>query len=78
MKLALQVEPHAIPAGELVTVPEPLPLFATERVCVSCVKAAVTLRAEDIVTSQLPIPLQAPLQPVKLESGAGVGMSTTT
>ena len=41
------------------------------------VKAADTLSAALIVTEQPPLPLQAPLQPMKLMPGAGVAVSVT-
>src|SRR5437763_15862353 len=41
-------------------------------------KVAVTLLATDIVTLQAPVPLHAPLQPVKVENAAGVGVRVTT
>lgn len=53
----LQVNPQSIPAGELVTVPEPL--LATMRV--GCwVKPAVTVLLETMATTQGPLPEQAP------------------
>ena len=42
------------------------------------VNAANTLSAPTISTEQLPVPLQAPLQPIKLMPGAGVAVSVTT
>src|ERR1700722_20224921 len=41
------------------------------------VNAANTLSAALIVTEQLPVPLQAPLQPIKLMPWAGVAVSVT-
>jgi hypothetical protein len=43
---------------------------------VCCVNVAVTLTAEFIVTMQL-VPLQAPLQPAKVQPAAGVALSVT-
>jgi hypothetical protein len=39
---AEHVAPHEIPAGELVTEPDPAPAFVTVSVCVICVNVAVT------------------------------------
>jgi hypothetical protein len=68
---ALQVLPQSMPVGEEVTVPVPLPTVATVSVyvvCVGCVpNVAVTLRAADMLTVQVPVPVQAPLHPVKVE-----------
>ena len=64
-----------MPAGELVTVP--LPVLPTESAKDSCVKVADTLCAEFIVTMQLPVPLQAPPQPVKRQPVVGVAVKVT-
>jgi hypothetical protein len=40
-------------------------------------KVAVALRAAVMFTTQLPVPLQAPLQPEKVEPDAGVAVSVT-
>jgi hypothetical protein len=42
------------------------------------VNAADTLSAALIVTEQLPVPVQAPLQPIKLMPWAGVAVSVTS
>ena len=69
-----------MPAGALVTVPVPVPLRTT--LSANCVgggvpelKLAVAVSAEVMVSAQLPIPEQAPLQPVKVEPALGVAMS---
>jgi hypothetical protein len=41
-------------------------------------KVAVTASVADIVTLQPPVPLQAPLQPAKVDPAAAVWVSTTT
>jgi hypothetical protein len=73
---ALQVDPQSIPAGELVTVPEPLLVT----VIVSFpVKLAETDLAALMVTEQEPVPKQpAPLHPVKTELVAWVAVRVTT
>ena len=81
MKLALQVAPQLIPAGALATVPVPVPLRETvSGNCVTgvMVNAASTLAAAFKVTLQLPVPEQAPVQPVKLEPAVGVAVRDTT
>jgi hypothetical protein len=79
LKVAEQVLPQLIPAGLLVTVPVPVPLFATVRLYVVgvVVNVAVTLLAASSVTKQLPVPVHAPLQPVKVEPVAGVALNAT-
>ncbi len=63
---AEQVAPQLMPAGELVTVPDPVPSGPTVNVN-SGTKVAVTVVAEFTVTVQVPVPVQAPPQPVKAE-----------
>jgi len=55
-----------------------LPAFETLRAYVFDVNVAVTLRAVLIVTEHAPVPVQAPLQPLKLEPAEAVGVSATT
>src|SRR5439155_1357135 len=77
-KLAEQVAPQLIPAGELVTVPLPAPEGVTVRVKVCGVKVAVTVVAAETVTAQEPVPEHPPpLQPVKVELAAAVAVSVT-
>ncbi len=73
--MAEQVVPQSIPTGEEVT--EPLPALVTERAKVLRLKVAVTDWAAFIVTVQVPVPEQAPLQPGKTESEAGVAGRVT-
>ena len=68
-----QLAPQLIPAGLLVTVPEPVPSFVIDRVrgFGLVLNAAVTDVAAFTVTAQVPVPVQAPLQPAKDEPGSG-------
>jgi hypothetical protein len=78
--LAEHVVPQVTPAGELVTVPLPVPAFATERAKVEpevVPKVAVTALAAVMVTLQPLVPEQAPLQPAKVEPAAGVAVRVT-
>src|SRR5436305_412077 len=75
---AEQVVPHSMPAGELVTVPDPEPPRVTESVCTVCANVAVTVWSAPSVTTQGFVPEQAPLQPVNVEPAAGVAVSVTT
>jgi hypothetical protein len=50
-----------------VTVPAPVPALVTVRAYVLRANVAVTLRAAVMDATQLPVPLQAPPQPVKVE-----------
>src|SRR5215467_14157109 len=60
-------EPQLMPAGELVTVPEPDPCFLTfSRYLGISMKVALTVFASDIVTLHSPVPEQAPDQPENL------------
>jgi hypothetical protein len=72
--VALQLDPQAMPAGELVTLP--LPLAPTESVWVIWVNVAVTLWLAPSDTVQLPVPPQpAPLHPAKLNPAAGAAFN---
>ena len=67
-----------MPTGLLVTVPPPVPAFVTVTWSGSSVNVAVTERAALIETVQVTeAPLQAPLQPVKLEPAAATAVSVT-
>jgi len=75
---AEHVAPQLIPAGELVTVPLPLPDLVTVRANVGAVKVAVTDVAVLTVTVQVPVPEQPPpLQPANVEPVAAAAVSVT-
>src|SRR5213596_1955879 len=77
-KLAEQVAPQVIPAGELVTVPLPLPALLTVSAKLGRLKVAVTVVAAETVTTQVPVPEHPPpLQPLKVEPMAGLAVSVT-
>ena len=71
----MHVAPQLIPAGVLVTVPEPD--VVTVSAYVTTVNVAVTARAWSIVTVQAPVPVQAPLQPVNAWPVVGDAVSVT-
>jgi hypothetical protein len=78
--LALHVVPQSIALGLDATVPAPAPLFATLRVYVvtaAVPNVAVTLRAAVMLTVQVPVPVQAPLQPEKVEPVAAAAVRVT-
>jgi len=80
LKPAEQMLPHEMPAGELVTVPFPFPLFVTASVnWTACVlKVAVTAVLAFSVTVHVPVPLQPPpLQPAKTDPLTGAAVSVT-
>jgi hypothetical protein len=70
-KLATQLEPQSMPAGDDVTVPVPVPAVATVSAAVdggARENSAVTVVAALIVTTHAPVPLQPPpLHPVNTE-----------
>src|SRR5262249_59459539 len=66
---AEQIEPHVIPPGLLVTVPEPVPALETDRVRPgACVdeKVAVTDLSPSMTTLQAAVPAQPPPQPAEV------------
>src|SRR2546422_863502 len=68
-----------MPAGELVSVPVPVPVLETVNVRFCNVNIAVTEPAWLIVTWHVPVPAQpSPLHPVKSLPVAGVAVSVTT
>src|SRR5438093_1599836 len=77
-RLAEQVAPQVMPAGELVTVPLPLPALLTVSAKLGRLKVAVTVVAAETVTTQVPVPEHPPpLQPLKVEPAAGLAVSVT-
>lgn len=67
LKLALQMLPQEMPLGDELTEPDPFLLTLNAKVeGVPYTKVAVTARACDITTVQLPVPEQTPPQPLKL------------
>src|SRR3989442_1688654 len=76
-----QVAPQEIPAGELVTVPLPVPDLVTVRgeEDDDCTNAAVTEVASFIVPLQAPVPAQTPPRPPELVApAAGAAVKVTT
>jgi hypothetical protein len=78
LKLAEQVAPQLMPAGELLTDPDPVPARVTLTGKAAGMKSALTDCAEFMVTEQAPVPGHAPLQPLNTEPAAGVGVRVTT
>src|SRR5439155_607302 len=77
-KFAVHVAPQVIPAGELVTVPLPVPALLTVSAKLGRLKVAVTVVAAEIVTTHDPVPVHPPpLQPLKIEPAAGAAVSVT-
>jgi hypothetical protein len=79
-KLAEHVVPQEIPEGVLVSAPVPVPLLDTVRIKVPAfaVKVALTDFSASMVTLHAPVPLQAPLQPAKVEPESGAAVKLTT
>jgi len=81
VKAPLQLLLHAMPLGEDVTTPDPVPPFVSVRVYVVPeelrAKVAVTLLAASTTSVQPPVPVHAPLQPTKVEPDAGAALSAT-
>ena len=67
-----------MPAGSLLTDPLPVPPVTTVNAYWFNVKLAVTNLAAFMVTTQSPVPVQAPLQPLKVEPISAVAVSVTT
>lgn len=76
-KLAEHVAPQSIPAGLLVTVPEPEPVLPTVRVR-NTSKVAVTVVSCLIEKVHVPVPVHPPpLHPTNTEFAPGVAVSVT-
>lgn len=74
----VHVAPQLIPAGELVTLPVPVPARLTLKTLSDEVKVAVTLRVDVIATLQvLPVNESQPLQPVKVEFTSALAVKDT-
>ena len=75
--VAEHVAPQLMPAGELDTVPEPVPEGVTDRVN-SCTKFAFRDVSAPRVIVQVPVPEQAePLHPANAKPAAGVAVNVT-
>src|SRR5690606_14146428 len=66
-----------MPAGLEITLPMPVPWRITCRVWGWPVKVAMTWRSSVMDTVQLPMPLQAPPQPLKVEPVDAMALSVT-
>ena len=66
-----------MPAGALVTVPLPVPAVVTVRANEDCMNVAVTDVAAFSVTVQALVPVQPPLQPLKVEPATGMAVKVT-
>jgi hypothetical protein len=76
--VAEHVDPQLMPAGELVTVPVPVPARLTLRVLSEEVKVAVTLRVAFMATVQVFPEVESQLlQLVKFELTSGVAVRVT-
>ena len=65
-----------MPAGELVTVPLPVPVLVTERPKVCRLKVAVQVLLAVIAT--VPVVHPVPVQPAKTDPETGVAVRVTT
>jgi len=68
-----------MPVGDDVTVPAPVPAFVTvaAKLLTEPLNVAVTLRAAVSDVVQVPVPVQAPLQPANVEPLAAAAVSVT-
>src|SRR6516162_4482550 len=72
-----QTDPQSIPMGSLVTVPAPPPASVTVSRWSGPLKLASTDTFAFTCTTQGPVPVQAPAQPVKVESMPAVAVRVT-
>jgi hypothetical protein len=56
---------------------DPLPIFPIKEMAEVCEKLAVTVLFASIVTWQVPVPVQSPLQPEKIYPELGVAVTVT-
>src|SRR5437764_8448591 len=70
---AEQVAPQSIPAGELVTVPEPVPALVTVSVCVATATVAGAATAWFVATIDVQAPRQSTGQPASVVCWGGGG-----
>jgi hypothetical protein len=76
--LVEQLDPQEIDPPELETVPVPVPDLVTKRVIADPeANTALTDFTAFTLTTQVPVPLQAPDQPLKLYPDDGVAVSVT-
>jgi hypothetical protein len=76
-KEAEHTVPQSMPAGLLLTTPEPDPSFEMVKSDIgTAVNVAVTDRFTSITTEQL-VPVQSPLHPAKIEPTPGVAVKAT-
>jgi hypothetical protein len=79
VKSAAQTVPQFTPAGADDTVPDPVPVRATVRVCGASANVAVTVAAAFIVTTHVLVPEHpAPDHPVNVDDAPGAAVSVTT
>jgi hypothetical protein len=76
-KVFEQVPGQMIPAGELSTVPWPVPCRDTESVGKTLVNIAATVVFAFKVRTQVPTPVHGPLHPAKLELGSANAVRVT-
>lgn len=75
--VAEHVEPQFIPPISEVTVPLPVPVFAIFKVYSILANEALTVLLLSIVKLHVPVPLQSPVNPEKLEVASGVAVIVT-
>jgi hypothetical protein len=72
------MEGQLIPAGLLLTLPEPVPARLTFKGKLDLLKAAVTVCVAFMATTQLPVPLHAPPHPTNADPEDGVAIRETS